>query len=87
MEEMIQLFQDDPGPIIAITAIAGGIALGVLSMISSAIVQVSKANTRERTRREIAAYVAEGTIAPDVAERMMESGRKPGGKKESCWWT
>lgn len=35
-----------------------------------------KSLARERTRREIAAYIAEGTMTPEQGERMMTVGRK-----------
>ncbi|MBC7834546.1 MAG: hypothetical protein H7Y88_05535 [Phycisphaerales bacterium] len=34
---------------------------------------------RERTRREIAAYIAEGSMSPEQGERLMRSGDKPAG--------
>ncbi|MGQ0629006.1 MAG: hypothetical protein ACT4PL_13020 [Phycisphaerales bacterium] len=30
--------------------------------------------TRERTRREIAAYIAEGTMTPEQGERLLKAG-------------
>lgn len=48
------------GMIVAITAILGGYISGTM-----------RASARERTRREIAAYVAEGSISPEQGERMM----------------
>jgi hypothetical protein len=35
---------------------------------------VIKSNARERTRREIAAYIAEGTMTPEQGERLMRAG-------------
>jgi len=34
---------------------------------------------RERTRREIAAYIAEGSMTPEQGERLMHAGRGGGG--------
>lgn len=33
--------------------------------------------TRERTRREIAAYIAEGSMTPEQGEKLMKSGEGP----------
>lgn len=33
---------------------------------------------RERTRREIAAYIAEGSMTPEHGERLMQAGRGGG---------
>jgi len=55
------------GGLIALTAIIGGTISTVFSTRS-----------REATRRELAAYVAEGSITPDDAVAMMNAGE---GKK------
>ena len=38
----------------------------------------AKAKAREESRREIAAYVAEGTISPDDAVRLINAGEEVG---------
>ena len=57
------------------------------TMIASAIVMIVifKAITRmvtniasERTRREIAAYIAEGSMTPEQGERLLNSGKSRG---------
>ena len=51
--------------------IATSIVLAVLfKTVASVISNVS----RERTRREIAAYIAEGSMTPEQGERLMRSG-------------
>lgn len=47
------------------------IARGFLTMISNA--------SRERTRREIAAYIAEGSMSPEQGERLMNAGKRSRG--------
>ncbi len=37
---------------------------------------VIKSVSRERTRREIAAYIAEGSMSPEQGERLMKAGRE-----------
>jgi hypothetical protein len=37
---------------------------------------VLKTFARERTRREIAAFIAEGTMSPEQGERLMKAGTK-----------
>jgi hypothetical protein len=53
--------------------IAGGI---VCIVTVKSIASVLKTNSRERSRREIAAFIAEGTMAPDQGERLMKAGNK-----------
>lgn len=36
---------------------------------------VIKTISRERTRREIAAYIAEGSLTPDQGEKLMRAGK------------
>lgn len=40
------------------------------------IASVMKTASRERTRREIAAYVAEGTMTPEQGERLLKARAK-----------
>lgn len=55
-------------------SVIGGIAMVwvVLATIESIITRLS----RERSRREIAAYIAEGTMTPEQGERILNAGRK-----------
>ncbi len=53
---------------------------------SITIVSVSKSITgmiarlaHERTRREVAAYIAEGSMSPEQGERLLAAGRKNDG--------
>ena len=51
-------------------------------MVLRAITTIVKTQARERSRREIAAYVAEGSITPEQGERLLgadASGRSAGG--------
>ena len=48
---------------IATVAIVGGYLSGMF-----------KASARERSRREIAAYIAEGSMTPEQGEKLMKAG-------------
>ena len=50
---------------------AGSILLG---MLIKSITSVFTTASRERTKREIAAYVAEGSMTPEQAERILKAG-------------
>ncbi|MCC6427386.1 MAG: hypothetical protein IT435_11265 [Phycisphaerales bacterium] len=63
---------------IAVIAIGGGLTVAVVAIVTSAISRVVRTKAFEASRREIAAYVAEGTIKPDEAARLLEAGKKPG---------
>ena len=69
-----ELLLSEPWGMIIVSIVAGcGVA--VVSIISGAIATTFKTRSREQTRREIAAYVAEGSIQPDDAVAMMDAGR------------
>lgn len=40
------------------------------------IAGVLKTRSRERTRREVAAYIAEGSLTPEQGERLLTVGRR-----------
>lgn len=57
----------------------GPIALVILALFVITIVAIRTAgaayrtSVRERTRREIAAYIAEGSMTPEQGERLMKA--------------
>ena len=63
---------------IAGLAITLGCLVGMLGIIGWTITSVVQSRAREQTKREIAAYVAEGTIDPDKAVAMLNAGRTKG---------
>jgi len=60
---------------IVMAGIGGCIA--VIAIVFGTIKRVSQTHQREKTRREIAAYVAEGSISPEDGERLMKAGEHP----------
>ncbi len=77
MHELITTFANEPGLLV-------GTILGIAGMLTSVVIialisRSARQGTREReqTRREIAAYVAEGTLTSEDAERLLSP---------SPWW-
>lgn len=68
MDQLVTLGSIDDGEIFLAMA---GMALVGLIVIVSNIRRVMQTRAREATRREIAAYVAEGSIDPDQAVKLM----------------
>ena len=60
---------------IPLAAIIFGCAGWMVCGISCSVSKVLVARGQERTRREMAAYVAEGTLHPDQAVAMLNAGR------------
>ena len=50
-------------------------AIAVFGALSSAVTSMYSTAKRERSRREIAAYIAEGSMTPEQGERLMHAGR------------
>ncbi len=66
---MFERMFDGPFPVFAI----GG-SIAIIAIISTTISKIAVTRSREQTRREIAAYVAEGTLDPDKAVEMLKAG-------------
>jgi len=69
------------GEEIATIAVAGGLVIAVLSIIMGTIKSTSETKQREQTKREVAAYIAEGTMTPEQGERLLNAGTKASGKR------
>jgi hypothetical protein len=52
--------------------------IGTVAVVFGSITGVMKTSARERTRREIAAYIAEGSMTPEQGERLLKAGRECG---------
>ena len=52
--------------------LVGG-SVGIVAIIVGMASSVLKAVSRERSRREIAAYIAEGSMTPEQGERLMRT--------------
>lgn len=50
--------------------------VGVIWIVFATVTGMIKAIARERTRREIAAYIAEGSMTPEQGERLMKAGQQ-----------
>lgn len=59
---------------IGLVAIVMGCTTGMVAIVFTMISGVLKARAREETKRELAAYVAEGTIDPDKAIAILQAG-------------
>jgi len=75
-EDIVQEIVSDEDKFIPVL-ITGGILI-LITVKSAARVLMSMG--RERTRREIAAFIAEGSMTPEQGERLMAAGnpRMPG---------
>jgi hypothetical protein len=49
--------------------------ISIVGILAGAVTKVVASITRERSRREIAAYIAEGSMTAEQGERLMTAGR------------
>lgn len=63
--------------IVAAACTVAGTAI-VFGTVTAMITKIATTRAREQTRRDIAAYVAEGSIDPDKAVEMIKAARGPG---------
>ena len=66
--------------IVVLAIICGSI---LVNSLIKAVTTVITARSFERSRREIAAYIAEGTMTPEQGERLLKA-RPTGPPVESC---
>ena len=67
-DTLIQILDGDN-----IIFVIGG-AIAVVAIVFSAIKGIVTSGSRERSRREIAAYIAEGSMTPEQGEKLMKAG-------------
>lgn len=60
-----------------ILVLGGGTLIAIAAVVASATARIVRSVSRERTRREIAAYIAEGSMTPEQGERLMAAGERP----------
>lgn len=63
------------GEIVGMLFIGGGIMVAITAIISNAVRRTAQSREREQSRRELAAYVAEGSITAEDARKLLEAGK------------
>lgn len=74
----------DEDMLIPLTAIVCGSVIAVIAIIFTSVRAMVVSRNREQTKRELAAYVAEGTLDPDKAVSMINAGRPIGEAGKGC---
>ncbi len=64
---MCLMLADDMEQFIPILAIGGGFTVAIIGIIAGTVKSVVRSKHLEESRREIAAYVAEGTVSAEDA--------------------
>lgn len=58
----------------ALLAVGGGLFIAVIAILGSYLRSILIGRSREQSRREIAAYVAEGSMSAEEGVRLMDAG-------------
>lgn len=71
--DFAQLFEamGDNFPIVVIFGLGAPVA--IIAILFGSLTSISKSREQERTKRELAAYVAEGSMSPADAQRIIRS--------------
>ena len=85
----MQRFLFDREMFLPVLTIGCGTLIALLSITLSLVRSMVVSTAKEKTKRELAAYVAEGTLDPDKAVAMINAGRPhwevgKGGKSSGC---
>jgi small neutral amino acid transporter SnatA (MarC family) len=59
--------------LIPIISVAGGLLVVIVAITMGIARKISQEKQQEESRREIAAYVAEGSMSPEDAERLLKA--------------
>ncbi|MEL7472686.1 MAG: hypothetical protein AAGK04_05150 [Planctomycetota bacterium] len=59
--------------LIPLVAIVGGLFIGLIVIIAVFTTEAAKTKRKQETARELAAYVAEGSMTTDEAERILRA--------------
>lgn len=73
---LLQVVTSEIQGAVAIVAVSGGMGIALIAVVGSAIRKTKQARYREESRREIAAYVAEGSISPEDGAKLMDAGKR-----------
>lgn len=72
--ESLTLGMDDDVAVMAIIFGVGGVVM-VIAIVFDTMQKIAVTRQRETTKREVAAYVAEGSMTPEDAERIIKAGK------------
>lgn len=64
--------------VIPIIAIGGGLLIAALAIVSCTVRGMARRRNIEESRRELAAYVAEGSMTAEDAKELLDAGPQHG---------
>ncbi len=73
MSSIIDSVANEPGLLIPIIAVGGGLLVAIVAITLEAIRRMLLVEEQEKSRREIAAYIAEGSMTPEEGAQLMKA--------------
>ncbi len=74
MQEILENITDDRGMFTIFIIFGMGGLIAIMGIIFGSIKSTAETKEREKTKREIAAYIAEGSMTPEDGERLLRAG-------------
>ena len=75
MEAFFESIAAEPKVLVEAAAVIGMCVIGLAAVLFGIQARVKNTRERERSRRELAAYIAEGTMTPDDAVRLLNTAQ------------
>tara|TARA_E500000318_G_scaffold17776_5_gene18272 strand:- start:23555 stop:23800 length:246 start_codon:yes stop_codon:yes gene_type:complete len=75
MEDILHNITSDEDKFIPLIIFGTGTIIAVIAIVFSSIKRMVVSSNVEKSRREIAAYIAEGSMTPDDGERLLSAGK------------
>lgn len=73
MSNIFDSLANGPELLIPIIAIGGGLMVAIVAISFESMRRMSLVKEQEQSRREIAAYIAEGSMSPDDGAKLMKA--------------
>lgn len=71
MSDIFQSLSHNPGLLIPIIAIGGGFLVAIIAITFGSIRSITMNAERQKSLREISAYIAEGSMTPEEGEKLL----------------
>ena len=75
MEDILHNITSDEDQFIPLIIFGTGTIIAVIAIVFSSIKRMVVSSNVEKSRREIAAYIAEGSMTPEDGERLLSAGK------------
>jgi hypothetical protein len=76
MDELIHNLTHDEDVLIPLIIFGTGTVIAVIAILTCSVRKMVVSSNVERSRREIAAYIAEGSMTPEEGERLLSAGKR-----------